>query len=78
MDSQAFLEQIANTINPDTPPALTLETTFDSLEADWDSLTTVMTLETIEANYGVALSGEDIRSCQTFGELFRKVQERAG
>ncbi len=78
MDPNVFLEQIATTINADKPPALTLETSFDSLEADWDSLTVVMTLETIEAEYGVALSGEDIRNCQTLGELFLKVREQAG
>lgn len=74
MDPHAFLKQIAATINADRPPVLALDTTFDSLEADWDSLTVVMTLETIEAEYGVALSGEDIRSCRTLGELFLKVQ----
>lgn len=42
----------------------------------WDSLTSVMLVAEIYADYGVQVSGEELEGCRTPGDLKSLVQEK--
>ena len=54
---------------------VTLETAFRELP-EWDSLASVMIVAEIYADYGVQVSGEELGSCRTLGDLKSLVQKK--
>jgi acyl carrier protein len=54
---------------------VTLETAFRELP-EWDSLASVMVVAELYADYGVQVSGEELGSCRTLGDLKSLVQDK--
>ncbi len=54
---------------------VSLETAFRELP-EWDSLASVMIVAEIYADYGVQVSGEELGSCRTLGDLKSLVQKK--
>jgi acyl carrier protein len=54
---------------------LTLDCDFRAFDA-WDSLASVSAVAMIYAEYDVQVSGDELRSCNTIGELMNLVQEK--
>ncbi len=76
MDADTFLQNFAASLSADTPPSLSLDITFAEIEPYWDSLAVVMCLEMIDAEYGVSLTGDEVRTCTSLGELYRLIESR--
>ncbi|OOZ42336.1 hypothetical protein BOW53_00405 [Solemya pervernicosa gill symbiont] len=74
MDSALFLENIHEALNNQVDE-LTLETAFQELEK-WDSLASVSTVAMIYAEYDVQVSGDELLSCKTLGELKNKIVQK--
>lgn len=76
MNIEDFIEKFAFAIEVE-PTALTADTDFKALE-NWDSLNTLSIIAMADADYDVAISGEDIRNIRTIGALMETIQGRKG
>jgi len=76
MDIEDFIEKFAFAIEVE-PAELDAATDFKKLE-NWDSLNTLSIIAMADADYSVALSGDDIHKSRTIGDLMTIVQERKG
>jgi acyl carrier protein len=52
-----------------------VETEFKSLD-DWDSLVALSVIAMIDSEYGVSITGDDIRKILTVGELISLVEAK--
>lgn len=61
----------------ETPPTteITSETEFRNLES-WDSLTALSIIAMVDDEYGITLTGEDIKKSNTIGDIFEIVQNK--
>lgn len=48
------------------------DTKFKELD-DWSSITSLYTIAMIDENYGVQITGNDIRDSETLSDLYNKV-----
>ena len=76
MDIEDFIEKFAFAIEME-PAALTADTDFKALE-NWDSLNTLSIIAMADADYDVAISGDDIQNIRTIGALMETIQGRKG
>jgi acyl carrier protein len=67
-----FAEQFEN--NADVS-SLTPSTRFRDVDG-WDSMTTLLVIAMADEEYGVRLTGDDIRNSSTVEDLFNIVKER--
>ena len=59
--------QKAVPVAPDTP--------LDSLP-EWDSLAALGVIVMCDSDYGVTITGDDLRACVTVGDIFTKVTQK--
>ena len=71
-----FIEKFAFAIECDAA-TLDVDTEFKALE-QWDSLNALSVIATTDADFGVALSGNDIESARTIGDLWKLVCAKSG
>jgi acyl carrier protein len=64
---EQFEHPVPGGIGPDTP--------FHDL-AEWNSLQAVMVATSLDMNYGVTLTGEELRSARTIQDLFALVRHK--
>jgi len=74
MSAEVFLNNMLE-VFADQVDILTLDSDFRAFDA-WDSLASVSAVAMIYAEYDVQVSGNEIRSCNTLGELMNLVQEK--
>lgn len=74
MNIEDFIEKFAFAIEVE-PAELNAATNFKKLE-NWDSLNTLSIIAMADADYNVALSGDDILNSITIGDLMAVIQER--
>ena len=55
--------------------ALAIDTKFKQHKA-WDSMTSLLVISMIFDNYGVAVTGDDITSIETLGDLYNFIEEK--
>ncbi|MDE5807468.1 MAG: acyl carrier protein [Muribaculaceae bacterium] len=55
------------------PSELTGATKFRELE-DWDSIAGLSVIGMVDEEYGVTFNAEDMKACQTIGDLFERMQ----
>ena len=67
--AEQFFDTDVSVFKPDTE--------FKALE-EWESLTALTVIAMIDREYGVTVSGKDIREAKTIEDLFRRVQEIKG
>ncbi len=74
MTIENFVEKFAFAIEVE-PASLNADTEFKAL-SNWDSLNALSVIAMADADYGVALSGEDVQSCTTINDLWNIVSAR--
>ena len=77
MDEQIdlFIRKIEAEIETVSPGSLKPETKYRDLP-EWSSMYALILIALIDAEYGVTVSGEDIRSCPRLSDLFQLVVSR--
>lgn len=70
-----FIEKFAEIFDDIDVSSLNGETRFRELD-DWDSIAGLSVIGMVDEEYGVTLNADDMRSCQTIGDLFKKVQSK--
>jgi len=76
MDINDFLRKVENAIENVKPHSLSADLDFQKNLEAWDSLAALTLVAMIDSEYQVVLTGEDLLSCKSFGELFEKVVEK--
>jgi acyl carrier protein len=71
-----FIDRFAFAIDVELD-ALNANTVYKELDV-WDSLNTLSVIAMADADFDVALSGKDVESTNTIGELWLKVKEKSG
>lgn len=74
IDSEDFVSRIKDAFE-EPPENLGISTVFREL-ACWDSLTSVMLVAEIYADYRVQISGDEMRDCRTVGDLMKLVETK--
>jgi len=74
MDSSVFINNMLEVFD-DQVDELSLDTRFRELGA-WDSLTAVSTVAMMYAEYDVQVSGTDLVTCETLGELMSLIPQK--
>lgn len=72
MDINTFIDNFAGQLDDTTVDQLKPETVFRDLP-EWSSLIGLSVIAMVDEEYGVALTGNDIRSSQTIKDIFDKV-----
>lgn len=70
MDINTFVDQCAEQFE-ELSQALTAETNFRDIPS-WGSLTALSIIAMVDEEYGVTLTGDDIKSSNTIQDLFDK------
>lgn len=75
MQAEDFVRHFADCFT-NTPPAdITESTRFRDLE-EWGSMMALIVIAMIDADYGVTITGEELRSVETVGALMALVQSK--
>jgi len=75
METQEFVQNFADQFDEIETSDFTVETNFRDNE-EWSSLTSLSIIAMVDEVYGVKLTGDDIRSSKTIGDLLNKVKEK--
>jgi acyl carrier protein len=71
-----FLEKFIAQFD-DEPTDVTMDTDFREIY-DWDSLTALGVISMIDDEYGVKLSGDELRSSKSIRDIFNIVKTKIG
>lgn len=72
---EKFIELFAEQLDALSEATLNAETRFRDLD-EWTSLVALSVIAMVDEEYGVSLSGNDIRGVNTLGELYNLIQEK--
>jgi len=75
MTIEAFIEKFSFAIEVE-PSTLDADTDFKALDI-WDSLNTLSIIAMADADFNVALSGQDVESSRTVGDLWQVVKAKS-
>ena len=75
MSIQDFINNFAFQFDETDASEITLDTVFKDL-IEWSSLTTLSIIAMCDEEYGVKISGDDIKKSSTIGDLFNLVMSR--
>lgn len=75
MSIQDFINNFAFQLDKTDASEITLDTVFKDL-IEWSSLTTLSIIAMCDEEYGVKISGDDIKKSSTIGDLFNLVMSR--
>lgn len=75
MDIQDFIEKFAEAVEIENASGLNENTQFQELD-DWSSLGALSTIAMVEEDFGIVLKGEEIRNCNTIGDIFKIIQSK--
>lgn len=75
MEINDFVTNFVSQLETPTTTEITSKTEFRNLES-WDSLTALSIIAMVDDEYGVTLTGEDIKKSNTIGEIFEIVQNK--
>ena len=70
-----FLRKIELEIEEITPGSLQAETSYRQLP-EWSSMHALILIAISETEYDVTITGEDLRKCETFGDLYSLIKSR--
>jgi len=76
MEQEKFLEQFIAQFDTE-PVGVTMDTDFRDID-DWDSLTALGVISMIDDEYGVKLSGEELKASNTVMDIFNIVKTKVG
>ena len=72
MEIKAFLENLAGVL--DVEPG-TITTEFKLRDGTWDSVAMLSAIALIDEHYGVTLSADQLRLCETPGDLIELIKK---
>lgn len=75
MKIEQFIDRFGYAIEVD-PSTLSADTEYKELDV-WDSLNTLSVIAMADADFGVAISGHDVETTNTIGELWKIVEAKA-
>lgn len=76
MEINNFIKNFINTFD-ETPTNVEIDENVDFRNLDgWDSLTALGIIAMVDDEYGVGLTGEDIRKSNTIGDIFKIVKSK--
>ncbi len=75
MEIQEFIEKIADQYDDLAANELTPGTNFREV-GDYSSLTALMILSMIDEEFDLTITGDDMRSVNTIGELYKLITSR--
>jgi acyl carrier protein len=71
----AFVQQFLVAVDFQEPVPVASTTPLGDLP-EWDSLAALGVIVMCDTEYGVTITGEDLRSCVTVGDIFAKVEAK--
>lgn len=74
-DVSAFVEQFVVAVDFQKQVPVTADTPLDSLP-EWDSLAALGVIVMCDTDYGVTITGDDLRACATVGDIFARVAQK--
>lgn len=75
MELQEFVANFADQFDETEPEKIQADTKFHDIE-EWSSLTAMGVIAMVRTIYGKAITGREIRSCDTVEDLFNLVQSK--
>lgn len=75
IDPEQFISAVRDAFEQ-PPEHLSLASVLRELDG-WDSLTSVMLVAEIYADYRVQISGDEMRGCRTIGDLVAAVEKKS-
>jgi acyl carrier protein len=75
MELETFIQNFADQFMDPDADVFTADTDFHKLSG-WSSLTALLEMAMIEEQYGITLTGNDIRNTPTLRALFDIIQSR--
>ncbi|MDE6717122.1 MAG: acyl carrier protein [Muribaculaceae bacterium] len=69
-----FIEKFADVLECD-PSDLNGDTKFRELD-DWDSIAGLSVIGMVDEEYGVTFGAEDMKACQTIGDLYNRMSAK--
>ncbi len=75
MDLDIFLKLFLEQFEETPQDQIKQNTIFRDLD-EWDSMIALTIIAMVDENYGVKISGEDIRTSNTIGDIFDKVSAK--
>lgn len=70
-----FIEKFAEIFDDVDASSLCEDTRFREMD-DWDSIAGLSVIGMVDEEYDVTLNADDMRSCQTIGDLYAKIQSK--
>ena len=74
-DAQTFPDQFVVAVDFQTPVAVALTTPLSELP-EWDSLAALGVIVMCDTEYGVTITGVDLKRCKTVGDIYAVVQAK--
>jgi acyl carrier protein len=75
MELNEFIKNFADQFDDTDPSEITPDTKFKELE-EWSSLVALGVIAFVKTEYGKTITGKEIRSCKTVGNLFNLVASK--
>ncbi len=75
MEIKDFIENFAEQFDETDASEIQAETHYQDLD-EWSSLTAMSIIAMAKTQYGKAITGKEIRSCETVQELFDLIQNK--
>lgn len=75
MDLQEFVANFADQFDETEPDEIMAETRFHEIE-EWSSLTAMGIIAMVRTIYGKAITGRDIRTCESVEDLYNLVSSK--
>lgn len=73
---ERFLEHFSAQFEGLSPADISLETEFRQLP-DWSSMQSLMVIASLDWEYGVTVSAEELKASKTIGDLYQLVLSKA-
>ena len=70
-----FIEHFTEIFDDLDPATVSENTKFRELE-DWDSIAGLSVIGMIDEEYDVLFNADDMKACQTVGDLYNRVQSK--
>lgn len=75
MELNNFIAKFAGQFDETDPSEIQADTCFQELD-EWGSLTAMAIIALVKTEYGKTITGKEIRSCDTVGDLFNLINEK--
>ena len=72
---EQFIRNFANMLEDTDVSEINADTEFQDLD-EWSSLMTMSTIAMVRTQYGKAITGKEIRSCETIASLYNLIMEK--